>query len=159
VNEKGVQITTTDAEGNKSTAEGIFINKTPAAEIEGGGKLSGFDFIVNSSDEKSGTLDAGTYSYEGSGRQPDVVNALTQNGAFQYGPEKLFGNPKHSGELNFRFSLGAHPELRDYGPSPHLLVPNDPKAIIPVEGWNFHVDSHTGDVRHGACAWLGMGCQ
>jgi hypothetical protein len=157
VNENGVQITTANG-----TSQGIFINGTDAANIQGSGKLSDFVFNINSSDEKKGTLDAGTYTYEGSRNQPDVVKALTDRGAFQYTAEKVFGNPFHKGDLNFRFSSGAHPNLFDYGPSPHLLVSQDPKATVPVgPGYigNFHVDSHTGSGRHGACAIAGVGCQ
>ncbi len=157
VNQNGVQITTANG-----TAEGIFINNTPAANVQGSGDLSGFAFNINSSDEKTGTLDAGTYTYEGSRNQADVVKVLTDRGAFQYTAEKTFGNPFHKGDLNFRFSSGAHPELFDYGPSPHLLVPNDPRATVPVgPGYvgPFHVDSHTGDLSHGGCAILHVGCQ
>jgi hypothetical protein len=41
-------------------------------------------------------------------------------------------------------------------------VPNDPRATVPVgPGYvgHFHVDSHTGDVSHGSCAFLHVGCQ
>jgi RHS repeat-associated protein len=157
VNQNGVQITTANG-----TAQGIFINNTPAADIQGSGKLSDFEFHIDSSNEKIGTLDAGSYTYEGSRNQADVVKTLTDRGAFQYNAEKLFGNPFHTGDLNFRFSSGAHPELFDYGPSPHLLVPNDPRATVPVgPGYvgQFHIDSHTGDVSHGGCALLGVGCK
>ena len=162
VNQNGVQITTTDASGNKSTAEGIFINNTPAANVQGSGDLSGFAFNINSSNEKIGTLDAGTYTYEGSRNQADVIKTLTDRGAFSYPGENSIGNPWHPGDLNFRFSSGGHPELFDYGPSPHLLVPTDPKATVPVgPGYpgQFHVDSHTGAFSHGSCAIFHAGCQ
>lgn len=158
VNQNGVQITTANG-----TAEGIFINNTPAAQIQGSGDLAGFTFNVNSSDEKIGTLDAGTYTYEGSRNQADVMKVLTDRGAFSYPGENSIGNPWHPGDFNFRFSSGAHPELFDYGPSPHILIPEDPRATVPVgPGYtsDFHVDSHTGSARHGACAsWLHLGCQ
>ncbi|PYV35302.1 MAG: hypothetical protein DMG22_02760 [Acidobacteria bacterium] len=157
VNQNGVQITTANG-----TAEGIFINNTPAADIQGSGKLSDFEFHVDSSNEKKGTLDAGTYTYEGSRNQADVLRTLSERGSFQYAAEKVFGNPFHTGDLNFRFSPGAYPEEFDYGPSPHLLVPIDPRATVPVgPGYagQFHLDSHTGDVSHGGCAIFGVGCQ
>ncbi|MGD1210463.1 MAG: RHS repeat-associated core domain-containing protein [Candidatus Acidiferrales bacterium] len=157
VNQNGVQITTANG-----TAEGIFINKTPAANIQGSGDLSGFAFNINSSNEKIGTLDAGTYTYEGSRDQAGVVKVLTDRGAFSYPGENSIGNPWHPGDLNFRFSSGAHPELFDYGPSPHILVPNDPAATVPVgPGYDgqFHVDSHTGALSHGSCAVFHAGCQ
>jgi RHS repeat-associated protein len=157
VNQNGVQLTT----GN-GTSEGVFINGTPAADIQGSGKeLSGFLFHVDASDVSIGTLDSGTFTYTGSRNQSDVIKALNDRGAFSYTAEK-FGNPFHPGDLNFRFSSGAHPELFDYGPSPHLLVPNDPRATVPVgPGYvgPFHVDSHTGDVSHGGCALFHVGCQ
>jgi RHS repeat-associated protein len=160
VNENGVQITTTDAKGNKSTAEGIFINGTDPASLQGSGKLSDFVFNINGSDEKKGTLDSGGYTYTGSRNQPDVINALNQAGAFSYTAERVFGNQFHPGDLNFRFSSGAHPNLFNYGPSPHLLVPLDPRATVPVgPGYagKFHVDSKTGP-QHLACAERGIGC-
>jgi hypothetical protein len=108
-----------------------------------------------------GNLDYGTATYTGSRDQADVVQALNQIGAFSYRAE-AGGNPKHPGDLNFRFTTGAYPDLFNYGPSPHFLVPNDPRATVPVgPGYvtGFHVDSKTGSLSHGACAWLGLGCQ
>jgi len=155
VNQNGVQITS-----NGQTSEGIFINGTPSADLKGSGALEGFLFNVNGSDEKTGNLDFGSYVYTGSRNQSDVAKLLGDRGAFTYGPEKLFGNYHHEGELNFRFSSGAHPNLFNYGPSLHLLVSQDPKATVPVgPGYkgNFHVDSKTGP-QHLACAEKRIGC-
>jgi RHS repeat-associated protein len=155
VNQNGVQITS-----NGQTSEGIFINGTPSADLAGSGKLEGFLFNVNGSDEKSGNLDYGNYVYTGSRNQSDVVKLLGERGGFQYGPEKLFGNYHHEGELNFRFSSGAHPNLFNYGPSLHMLVSQDPRATVPVgPGYkgNFHVDAKTGP-QHSVCAETGVGC-
>ena len=108
-----------------------------------------------------GNLDYGSATYKWSRDQADVVQALNQMGAFSYLAE-AGGNPKHPGDLNFRFTTGAYPDLFNYGPSPHFLVPNDPRATVPVgPGYvtGFHVDSKTGSLSHGACAWLGLGCQ
>ena len=155
VNENGIQITTASG-----TAQGIFINGTPAADIQGSGDLSDFEFHIDSSNEKIGTLDEGTFTYEGSRNQADVVKVLTEKGAFSYQAEQVFGNKFHEGKLNFRFSSGAHPNLFDYGPSPHLLVPVDPRATVPVgPGYTggFHIDSHTGP-QHLLCAEKQIGC-
>ncbi len=155
VNQNGVQITS-----NGQTSEGIFINGTPSADLAGSGKLEGFLFNVNGGDEKSGNLDYGNYVYTGSRNQSDVVKLLGERGGFQYGPEKLFGNYHHEGELNFRFSSGAHPNLFNYGPSLHMLVSQDPRATVPVgPGYkgNFHVDAKTGP-QHSVCAETGVGC-
>jgi RHS repeat-associated protein len=156
VNQNGVQLTTANG-----TSQGVFINGTPAADIQGSGKLSDFLFHVDASDVRIGTLDSGTYTYTGSRNQSDVIKVLNDRGAFSYTAEQ-FGNPFHPGDLNFRFSSGAHPNLFDYGPSPHLLVPQDPRATVPVgPGYagGFHVDSHTGSFSHGECAILHVGCQ
>jgi RHS repeat-associated protein len=158
VNENGVEITTATG-----TAQGIFINGTPAANIQGDPKAAGwsdFVFNINSSDEKKGTLTQGSATYKWSRDQADVIAALNTMGAFSYVAEQLLGNYHHPGELNFRFSSGAHPNLFDYGPSPHFTLPQDPKATVPVgPGYDtgFHVDSHTGP-RHSACAEKGIGC-
>jgi RHS repeat-associated protein len=157
VNQNGVQITTASG-----TAEGIFVNNTPSASIQGAGDLTGFVFNVNSSNEAIGTLDAGTYTYEYSRNQADLINDLTGRGAFTFPGENSIGNPWHKGDFNFRFSSGSHPELFDYGASPHILVPIDPGATVPVgPGYTgqFHVDSHTGVVSHGDCAVFHSGCQ
>jgi hypothetical protein len=158
VNQNGVQLTTANG-----TSEGVFINGTPAADIQGSGKeLSGFLFHVDASDLRIGTLDSGTFTYTGSRNQSDVLQVLKDRGAFSYPGENQVGNPFHPGDLNFRFSSGAHPVLFDYGPSPHLLVPQDPRATVPVgPGYTsgFHVDSHTGSFSHGECAFFHVGCQ
>lgn len=158
VNASGVEITTANG-----TAQGIFINGTPSANIQGDPKAAGwsdFVFNINGSDEKSGTLTSGIATYKWSRDQADVIAALNKMGAFSYIPEQLFGNYHHPGDLNFRFSSGTHPNLFDYGPSPHFTLPQDPKATVPVgPGYitGFHVDSHTGP-RHSACAERGWGC-
>ncbi len=160
VSENGVQITTTGPNGQTSTAQGIFVNGTEAATIQGSGKLADFVFNINASDEKKGTLVSGSFTYKFSREQGGVVSVLTERGAFSYKAEQVFGNKFHPGEFNFRFSSGAHPNLFNYGPSPHLLVPQDPRATVPVgPGYtgNFHVDSKTGPA-HLACAEAGVGC-
>jgi hypothetical protein len=157
VNANGVQLTTANG-----TSQGVFINGTPAADIQGSGKLTDFLFHIDASDVRIGTLDSGTYTYTGSRNQSDVLQVLKDRGAFSYPGENQVGNPFHPGDLNFRFSSGAHPVLFDYGPSPHLLVPQDPRATVPVApGYTsgFHVDSRTGSFSHGECAFLHVGCQ
>ena len=159
VNWNGVRITT--AQG---TFEGIFINGTPAADIQGDPRETGFsDFVfhIEKSDEQHGVLDEGTATYKWSRDQADVVDALNQMGAFSYLPEQVAKNPHHPGQLNFRFAAGALPNLFNYGPSPHFLVPADAKATVPIgPGYltEFHVDSKTGPL-HVACAEWGIACK
>jgi RHS repeat-associated protein len=160
VNASGVRITT--AQG---TFEGAFINGTPSATIQGDPKAAGwsdYTFNIFGSDVKHGNLDYGTATYKWSSNQSDVISALNKMGPFSYPFENLVGNPKHPGDINFRFSTGGYPTLSNYGPSPHLLVPGDPTRTVPVgPGYvmGFHIDAQTGIVSHGACAWLDVGCQ
>jgi len=160
VNANGVQITTT-----QGTFEGVFINGTPSATIQGDPKAAGwsdFTFNIFGSDVQHGDVDYGTATYKGSSNQADVISALNKMGPFAYPLENTVGNPKHPGDINFRFSTGAYPTLFDYGPSPHFMVPGDPRRTVPVgPGYvtGFHIDAQTGTVSHGACAWFGLGCQ
>jgi len=160
VNASGVQITT--AQG---TYEGVFINGTPSATIQGDPKAAGwsdFTFNIFGSDVQHGNLDYGSATYKGSSNQSDVINALNKMGPFSYPFENSVGNPKHPGDINFRFSTGEYPTPFNYGPSPHLLVPGDAGRTVPVGpgyAMGFHIDAQTGTVSHGACAWLNVGCQ
>jgi RHS repeat-associated protein len=160
VNASGVQLTTANG-----TSEGVFINGTPSATIQGDPNAAGwsnFTFNVFGSDVQHGNLDYGTATYKWSSNQSDVISALNKMGPFSYPFENSVGNPKHPGDINFRFSTGEYPTLFNYGPSPHLLVPGDPGRTVPVgPGYvmGFHIDAQTGTVSHGACAWLDVGCQ
>jgi RHS repeat-associated protein len=160
VNAHGVQITT--AQG---TAEGVFINGTPSATIQGDPNARGWsDFVFNisGSNTKTGNLDYGSATYKWSSSQGDIMSALGQmSGEFTYPGEGFLYN-NHPGNFNFRFSPGADPSLFNYGPSPHFTVSEDPTRTVPVgPGYvsGFHVDSMTGSVGHLACAKLGWGCQ
>jgi RHS repeat-associated protein len=151
VNGGGVLITTGAGTSAQKTSQGIFINGTAAADIAGDPKAAGwssFTFHINSSDLSHGVLAEGTAAYHG--RESDLGALLKRMGAFSY-PEEFFGNPFHPGAGNFRFSQGAHPDLFNYGPSPHFLL----TPRVPTLG--FHVDSRTGPA-HISCAVLGKGC-
>jgi RHS repeat-associated protein len=157
VNANGVQLTTANG-----TSEGVFINNTPSATIQGDPKAAGwsdFTFNIFGSDVGHGNLDYGSATYKWSRDQADAIGALSKmTGEFVYPFEGLFYN-NHPGNLNFRFSTGAAPSLWDYGPSPHFTVPMDPRATVPVgPGYvtGFHVDSMTGAAGHVACAKLGV---
>jgi RHS repeat-associated protein len=153
VNEKGVQITTTDAEGNKSTAEGIFVNKTPAADIQGSGKLSDFAFHIDSSNEATGTLSAGTFSFNAN--RDDTRRTLDERGAFRGLFDKRWVLGVWSAdEIFFHHSSTQH--RFGTGPSPHFSVPDDPKNTVPTKG-PFHVDKGVGG-GHAGCAILHSGC-
>jgi len=153
VNGTGVQVTSA-----AGTAQGIFINGTPSADIRGqGAGFDQFSFHIDSNDAAHGVLTAGTANYTGSGGYQGMLNAIKNttvngHGPFEYTEEKLFGNPYHPGEQNFRFSTGAHPELFNYGPSPHFAVPQGPNPSS-----DFHIDSKTGPA-HLTCATMGSGC-
>jgi hypothetical protein len=156
VNASGVQITT--AQG---TSEGIFINGTPSATIQGDPKAAGWsDFTLSifGSDVQHGNLDYGTATYKWSRYQSDVMDALGKmGGEFTYPLEGSLWN-NHPENFNYRFSTGAYPSLFNYGPSPHFTVPWDPRATVPVgPGYvmGFHVDSRSGAVQHGVCANFG----
>ena len=159
VNASGVEITT--AQG---TFEGVFINGTPSAAIQGDPRAAGwsdFTFNILGSDVQHGNVDYGTATYKWSSSQSDVMSALGKmSGEFTYpGEGTLYNN--HPGNFNFRFSTGIEPSLIDYGPSPHFTVPQDPTPTVPVgPGYvmGFHVDSMTGAIPHVLCAKLGW-CQ
>jgi RHS repeat-associated protein len=137
VNENGVQITTANG-----TAQGIFINNTPAADIQGSGALADFSFHIWYSNVPKGTLSGGIFRFNGTG--DEAMDLLQKRGAFQ----SLFDRPNgtifgfHPGTEQFRFGSG---------PSAHLSVPVDgrfgldinPRVIVPVVG-DFHVDAHVG---------------
>ncbi len=154
VNGNGVQITS-----STGTAQGIFINGTKSADIQGSGAgWNQFSFHIDSNDAAHGVLTAGTANYQGEGGWHGMVNAIEAmkwngHGPFVYSEESTrYGNPFHPGALNYRFSSGDHPELFNYGPSPHFAVtPN----VVPQS--DFHVDSKTGPM-HGPCAVAGVGC-
>jgi RHS repeat-associated protein len=156
VNASGVQLTTANG-----TSEGVFINGTPSATIQGDPNAAGwsnFTFNVFGSDVQHGNLDYGTATYKWPRDQADVVNALSSvSGEFVYPKEGQWYN-NHPGYVNFRFSTGADPSLVNYGPSPHFTVPQNPGATVPVgPGYvtPFHVDSMTGP-GHLLCAKLGV---
>lgn len=149
-NAGGVLITTEAGTCAQKTSQGIFVNGPPAADIAGDPKAAGwssFTFHIDSSNLARGVLAEGTAVYHGS--ESDVGALLKRMGAFSY-PEDIL-NPYHPRAANYRFSQGAHPDLFNYGPSPHVLV----TPRVPTLG--FHVDSKTGPA-HIPCAVVGMGC-
>jgi RHS repeat-associated protein len=149
VNENGVLITS-----NGQTSQGIFINNTPAADISGSGKLDGFSFHVDSSDEKKGTLSAGEFTFNGNRDQ--TRETLDKRGAFRSILDRRFLFGKSPDELEYHHNSTQH--RFGSGPSPHLSVPDEPKNNVPTHG-GFHVDRDAPGVRHLGCATLGVGCQ
>ena len=154
VNGTGVQVTSA-----AGTAQGIFINGTPSAEIQGqGAGFDQFSFHIDSNYAQRGVLAAGTATYLGRGGRRgmiDTINSIKVNGhgPFRYAEESTpFGNPFHLGSDNFRFSTGSDPEDNNYGPSPHFAVPRAGGGSS-----DFHVDSKTGPI-HLPCALVGVGC-
>jgi RHS repeat-associated protein len=154
VNGTGVQVTSA-----AGTAQGIFINGTPSADIKGqGAGFDQFSFHIDSNYAQRGVLAAGTATYLGSGGKQGMIDTINSikvngNGPFRYSEESTrFGNPFHPGEDNFRFSTGSDPENVNYGPSPHFAVPRGPG-----DTGDFHVDSKTGPA-HLPCALVGIGC-
>jgi RHS repeat-associated protein len=166
VNENGVQITM--AQG---TFQGIFINNTPAADLQGSGELADFSFHISYSNVKVGTLAGGAFSFNGTASQARAL--LQARGAFNYGFRDDLGGSIlgfHPGTDQFRFGTG---------PSPHLSVPSDwvpraaggmegqltflfvqnPKLTVPLTG-DFHVDARTGSghARDVICGLTGLGC-
>jgi len=104
----------------------------------------------------TGTSNSGEANYNGSGGYQGMVNTIKSmtadgHGPFHY-PEEAFGNPFHPGATNYRFSTGGHPDLFNYGPSPHFPVPTSGTSVP-----DFHIDSGTGP-SHLTCATMGMGC-
>ena len=163
VDEKGVEIT---AGGQTLTGEyfdnpashskddnGKDVDHNPV-DLKGTGKFGDFQFHIFGSDVKSGNLAYGTATFFGT--QDQMINTLQKGGAFQY-PFDGSKHSSHPGMLNFRFSTGSHPILRDEGASAHFVV--EPKSTVPLAGSraDFHVDSHTGPT-HLACYSLGAGC-
>jgi RHS repeat-associated protein len=156
VNGTGVEITS-----KTGTAQGIFINGTQSADIKGDANSAGwsqFSFHIGSNDAAHGVLTDGTATYTGGGGHDGMVNAinaLTVNGhgPFTYTEESTrYRNPFHpEAQFNIRFSTGDHPELFNYGPSPHFPVPYSGTTS------GFHVDSKTGP-SHLSCAAAGVGC-
>jgi RHS repeat-associated protein len=150
VNQNGVQITTTNADGTLSTAEGIFINNTPSANgIQGSGDLTGFTFDINHSDEGTGNLAGGNFHFAGS--PEDAERLLRSRGAFNELLDPLDGT-----------LLGFHPYTDQFrfgsGPVSHLSVPMkfiagpdeynpagvmNPNYTTPTTG-GYHVDAHKG---------------
>ena len=153
VNGNGVMVTS-----STGTAQGIFINGTQAATIQGDANSPGwsqFSFHIDSNDAFHGVLNAGEATYTGSGGHDGMVSAIEAlkvngKGPFSY-TEEMFGNPFHPGASNFRFSSGDHPEMFNYGPSPHFAVPKAGTSS------DFHTDSKTGPA-HLSCALGGVGC-
>ena len=153
VNGTGVEITS-----KTGTAQGIFINGTQSADIKGDSSQAGwshFNFHIDSNDAAHGVLSAGTATYSGGGGHDGMVSAIEAlrvngKGPFSY-TEESFGNPFHPGATNFRFTTGDHPELFNYGPSPHFAVPKAGTSS------DWHVDSKTGSA-HLSCALGGVGC-
>ncbi len=147
VNENGVQITT----GGR-TYEGIFKNNTPSADLNGSGKLQGFSFHIDSSDEKRGILSAGEFTFHGNRDQTRSI--LDQRGAFR----SVF-DMRAVGVLSideFIFHNDSTQHRFGTGPSPHLSVSDNPVNSVPTRG-GFHVDKETG-LKHLGCATLGLGC-
>jgi RHS repeat-associated protein len=148
VNENGVQITT--AQG---TSGAKFIDNTPAADINGGGKLADFSFHINGS--CGGTcLDSGTFKFNGT---PDQArDLLDQRGAFRSIVDRTIpGLGKSVDEMKYHPDTTQHRFGDD--PSPHFSVPRDPKGTVPTVG-PFHVDTNAPGLRHLGCATVGVGC-
>jgi len=149
VDENGVEIT---AKGLNGAYEGVFINNTPAADIQGTSELAGFSFHIDNSDVASGTLDRGTFSFNGT--RDETRGVLDERGAFRglFDKRWLFGRSPdelrfHHDSTQYRFGTG---------PSPHFSVPDDPRSTVPTTG-PFHVDRDVG-AHHAACAILGVSC-
>ncbi len=148
VNENGVQITT-----GGQTSQGIFINNTPASDLNGSGKLQYFSFHIDSSDEKKGTLSAGEFTFNGNRDQ--TRSTLDQRGAFRSIMDKRFLFGRSPDELQYHHDSTQH--RFGEGPSPHLSVPDNPKNTVPTQG-GFHVDRDAPGIKHLGCATLGVGC-
>jgi RHS repeat-associated protein len=139
--------------------QGIFINGTPAADIQGSRLFTGFSFHIDHSELSSGVLSAGTATFAGNRDQAiDLLspNAFSVLGWRRFGVENtaswLGVHPTgHNSATNLRFSAGAWPNLFDYGPSPHFVIRHAPGASVPQI--DFHVDDRTGLVH--ACALTG----
>jgi RHS repeat-associated protein len=149
VSENGVEIA---AKGLKGSYEGVFINHTPAANIQGSSELEGFAFHIENSNVERGTLDEGTFSYNGTRDQ--TRRALDERGAFRglFDKRWLFG--RSPDELRFHHDSTQH--RFGTGPSPHFSVPDDPRNTVPTTG-PFHIDRDVG-AHHAACAILGVSC-
>jgi RHS repeat-associated protein len=148
VNETGVLVTT-----NGQTSQGIFINNTPAADINGSGKLQDFSFHIDSSDEKKGTLSAGEFKFNGD--RDKTRSTLDARGAFRSIADKRIFGIKSMDEIIFHGNSTQH--RFGTGPSPHLSVPDEPKNTVPTRG-GFHVDRDAPGMKHLGCATLGVGC-
>jgi len=148
ISEKGLLITT-----SQGTFQGIFINKAPAVDIQGSGKLQDFSFHIGSSNEKKGTLDAGTFTYQGTRDQTRSV--LDQRGAFRNVLDNRFLFGRSGDELIYHHDSTQH--RFGIGPSPHFSVPDDPTDVVPTIG-PFHIDKDVG-LQHAGCAWFGLGCE
>ncbi len=150
LDQNGVEIT---AKGLKGAYEGVFINETPAADIQGSRELEGFTFHIDSSNVEKGTLDKGTFSFNGT--RDETRRTLGQRGSFRglFDKRWLFGRSPdelrfHHDSTQYRFGTG---------PSPHFSVPDDPRYTVPTTG-PFHVDREVG-AQHAACAILGVSCE
>lgn len=157
VNGSGVMITSGTGTSSQQTGQGIFIAKTPAADIKGEGTgWNQFSFHIDSNDVAHGGLSSGTANYIGAGGHNAMVDAIKSMTANGHGPWNYPGedyyNSFHPGATNFRFSTGAHPVLFDNGPSPHFPVPSSGTSVP-----NFHIDNSTGP-RHLVCAKTGEAC-
>lgn len=92
VNGNGVMITS-----STGTAQGIFINGTPSATIQGDSGSPGwsqFSFHIDSNDAAHGVLSAGEATYNGPGGYQGMVDAIkglkvNGHGPFTY-PEEMF---------------------------------------------------------------------
>jgi RHS repeat-associated protein len=154
VNSQGVIITT-----DNGVYQGIFINHTPAADIEGSGLFSGFSFHIDHSSLDQGVLSAGSASFVGDNLN-EAISRLRSQSFTYFGAENLLSEHSklhtHPYSTNLRFANGLFPEIRDYGPSPHFVIANTPGASAPV--MEFHVDKSTNAISHSLCVFGHIGC-
>jgi RHS repeat-associated protein len=149
VNENGVQITTKDG-----IFQGAFIKDTPAADLQGSGKLTDFSFHIDSN--CGGTcLSSGTFQYNGTPDQTRYL--LDQRGAYRSAADRTIpGVDRSIDEMVYHWNTTQH--RFGVGPSPHFSVPRDSKSTVPTWG-PFHVDKDAPGAKHLGCATLGVGCK
>jgi RHS repeat-associated protein len=126
---------------------------TNPIDLSGSDQLQGFQFHINGN--CGGTcMASGTFTYEGTPTQTEQL--LERRGGFQ----TIWDIPLpgiwqsvdemvyHRNSTQYRFGVG---------PSPHFSVPAGPPNLLPTVG-PFHVDTNVPNLKHGACAILGVDC-
>jgi len=158
VNENGTQITT--AEG---TFQGAFISNTPAADIQGSGKLRDFSFHIDGNCDGT-CLSAGSFKYNGNLSNNGVRNLLYDRGSFSitgedfkaysgigvhaYTTQHRFGGPDYSPHLSVPLEQFA------WFNGVYMQVERNPAATVPVTG-SYHVDAHSSVVGHAVDVFCG----